>query len=591
MGVGYIFATVLELILLMSLASFCSMILRILPVLALLGLAQCNKNTEPAAAAGSPGLTLVSTGGSPHFQAVASRLEVGGASFTYGEEENVAGLLGAFMEEAFKKMPAEEKAKLPPNFSFQRMMALTGFYSIKASGTSSRKVSEGLNHHRSFAYTPEGRKGFLTLSGGPAEPLLTPALAPQDTDLALEFPLHLKDLMAEAWPVILESSPKEQRAMIEAMASAPQPMLGMSYREMLEKLSVRVALFATLVPEQTFSAPGSAVTFPGVNAAIVIDKLGWIKDVLKTQVLPMFQAPGSPVEVQEVNGAVVGRFRGPMGPPPMDFQPIFTLDAAGDRLIIATRPAYHDAVMAKDAKLSSQPDFARVWQGMPAEGNGGMFLSKRLMVTLIDVLKTEAAASLAKSTDKDKSANEMAVSLINMISSHARYPQAFCYANLPDGVLNVSNSSIPAMNPGSLSSITSLAVISSLVVPALSTVQQRGAEAKTLSNGRQVLLALKSYAAGHGGKYPAKLQELIDSGALTKPELLTLAAKPGEEPQPWLYDSTLTPDSPRISIVLAAPFTSKGAGGKETRVVIRNDGRAEMLPEDDFQRVKDFYLR
>ena len=501
------------------------------------------------------------------------------------------GLLGGFFEEIFKNMPEKEKAQLPPNFSFKKMMNMTGLDSIKASGASSRKVSEGMNHHRSFACTPEGRKGFLSLTGGPAEPLLAPAFAPQDTDLALEFPLHLKDLVAEAWPVILESSPKEQRAMIEAMASAPQPVLGMSYREMAEKLSVRVALFATMMPEQSLSAPGAAVSLPGVNAAIVIDKLGWIKDVLKAQVLPMLQSPGSPVEVQNVNGALVGRFRGPMGPPPMDFQPAFLLDDAGDRLIIATRPGYYDAVMAKGEKLATQPDFARVWKGMPAEGNGGLFLSKRLMVAVIDAIKAEGTASAAKATGKDKASNEMAMTLINMISSHARYPQAFCFANQPDGILSVSNSSIPTMNPGSFSSITTLAVLSSLAVPAFTTVQQSSARVKTLSNGRQVLVALKTHAAGNGGKYPAKLQELIDSGSLANPELLTVASRPGAEPMPWLYDSTLTPQSPGITIVLAAPEVSKGSGGKQTRVIIRNDGRAEALPEEDFQRTKDYNLK
>ncbi len=565
--------------------------LRILPLLALLGLAQCNRSAAPAAVEASPGLTLVTEGGSPHFLAVASKLDVGGASFTYAEEENVMGLLGGFFEEIFKNMPEKEKAQLPPNFSFKKMMNITGLDSIKATGTSSRKVAVGMNHHRSFAYTPEGRKGLLSLTGGPAEPLLAPALAPQDTDLALEFPLHLKDLVAEAWPAILESAPKEQRAMLEAMASAPQPMLGMSYRELAEKLSVRVALFATMMPEQSMSAPGAAVSLPGVNAAIVIDKLGWIKDVLKSQVLPMLQSPGSPVEVQEVNGAIVGRFSGPMGPPPMDFQPAFLFDEAGGRLIIATRPGYYDAVMAKGEKLGTQPDFARVWEGMPAEGNGCLFLSKRLMVAVIDAIKAEGTASAAKATGKDKESNEMAMTLINMISSHARYPQAFCSANQPDGILSVSNSSIPTMNPGSFSSITTLAVLSSLAVPAFASVQQRGAQVKTLSDGRQVLIALKTHAAGNGGKYPKKLQELIDSGALTKPELLTVASGPGAELKPWLYDSTLTPQSAGITIVLAAPEVTQGSGGKETRVVIRNDGRAEALPEEDFQRVKDYYLR
>ncbi len=560
--------------------------LRILSILALLGLAQCNKNVAPSPSQTSSGLTLVTEGISPHFQAVASKLEVGGASFTYVEEEDVMGLLGGFFEEVIKNMPEKEKSSLPPNFSFRKMMSMIGLDSIKASGTSSRKMSLGVNHHRSFAYTPLGRKGLLSLTGGPAEPLLVPALATKDADLAFEFPLHLKDWVAEAWPVMMDTIPEEQRPMIEAMASAPQPMLGMSYREAAEKLSVRVAVIATMMPEQSISAPGAPMSFPGVNAAIVIDKLGWIKEVLKLQVLPMFQGPESPIELQINNGVWTGRFRAPMGPPPMDFQPMFQMDEAADRLIIVTRPGYLDQMMAADGKLSGQPEFAAAWKGLPMEGNGCLFVSKRMMEATMDAMKTGVAAS-----GSDKASSEMALNLVNLISKHARHPQAVCYANLPDGILTASNTSLPTMNPGSFSSITTLAVLSSLIVPMQSSIQKQAGQMKSLSEGRQVLLALKSYAASHGGKYPEKLEELIAAGALTKPELLTVATQPGAERAPWLYDNTLTPESAGISIVLAAPTVTKATNGKETRVVIRNDGRAESLAEEDFQRVKDYYLR
>jgi len=135
-----------------------------------------------------------------------------------------------------------------------------------------------------------------------------------------------------------------------------------------------------------------------------------------------------------------------------------------------------------------------------------------------------------------------------------------------------------------------LAVLSSLAAPLTTSIQQQATHMKVLSDGRQVLTALKLFAASNNGKYPAKLQELLDSGVLEKPELLTVAAGTGEEPLPWLYDASLTTESAGISIVLAAPTTVK-SGGKETRGVIRNDGRAEMVAEEDFQRTKDYNLR
>lgn len=555
---------------------------RPLAILALsaLGLTHCNKAPAAKDAGGSAGIALITEGVSPHFQAVASKLEIGGASFTYAEEGEILDLLGSVFEEMLKGLPEAEAAKVPAGFSFKKVFGLVGLDSIKATGMSSRKVPGGPNHQRSFVYTPEGRKGLLSLTGGAAEPLLLTALAAKDTDLAVEFPLHLKDWAAEAWPVLIELAPKEERAAIEAMAATPQPPLGISYKEMAEKLSVRIALIATLMPEQSMGAPGTAVTFPGMNAAIVIDKLGWLKEALKQQLLPMLQQPDAPVEVVMTEGVVTARFRAPMGPAPMDFQPVFQLDEKADRLIIASRPGYLDALLGKEPRLTDQPEFASAWKGLPKEGNGGLFLSKRFMDTFIKAMKE----GVPKSGDATDSA--AALSVINLIAKHASAPQAVAFANLPDGILTVSNTSLPTASPASFSSITTVAVLSSLAVPAFTSVKKQADQTKALSNGRQVLLAVKMYSAEHDSNYPAELSELVSGGQLAQPELLMV----GNEKQPWLYDRTLTDTSPGISIVLAAPFTVK-SGSRETRVVIRNDGRAEAIPEEDFQRTKDFNLR
>lgn len=550
-----------------------------------LGLSQCNKApVSDGGGSGAAGLNMVTEGGSPHFQAVASKLEIGGASFTYAEEGEIMGIITTLFEEVLKVMPEEERAKLPPNFSFKKVFSLVGLDSIKASGMSSRKLPDGLNHSRSFIHTPEGRHGLLTLTGGAAEPFITTGLAAKDTDLALEFPLHLKDFFAEAWPLVVEYTPKEQLPMVEAMASAPQPPLGISYKEMAEKTSVRIALLATLMPEQSIAAPGAPVTFPGVNAAIVIDKLGWLKDVLKQQFLPMLLQPESPMELLSKGAVTVGRFKSPVGPAPMDFQPTFSLEDATDRLIIATRPGYLEA-LSKGPRLAEQPEFTAAWKGLPKEGNGCTYVSKRFMTTLMDGIRGAAASS--PTAEKDAA---VVGKIVDLLAKYAKSSMAVAYANQGDGILTVGNTSLPMASPGSISSITTMAILSSLAAPMMNSVKQQGSQTKLISNGREVMLALKLYAGDHDGKYPAELQELITSGTLTNADLLTLASTPTEEKKPWLYDKTLTDTSPGICMVLAAPFTT-GSGGKKTRIVVRNDGSAESIPEDDFQRAKDYNLR
>ncbi|WP_395747090.1 hypothetical protein [Prosthecobacter sp.] len=561
------------------------MLSRILSVFVLLGLTQCNKEAAPSAAQAPSGLTLVTEGASPHFQAVASKLEIGGASFAYAEEAQIFDMLGGLMDEVMKTVPQKKQTKLPPGFTFKKIFALIGLDSIKASGMSSREIGGGLHHQRSFVYTPQGRKGLLTLTGGPAAPLLVTTLAVKDTDLALEFPLHLKDWAAEIWPVVMEYSSPAEKAQIEALVTAPQPPLGLSYKQMAENLAVRIALIATMMPEQSIAAPGAPVTFPGVNAAIVIDRLGFLKDVLK-QFLPMLQQPDAPLDVTAANGVITARFKGPMGPAPMDFQPSFQFDENAERLIIATRPGYLDAVLGKEPRLRDQPEFATVWKGLPTEGNGCLFVSKRFIDTVFD----SARKGLAASRDPETGA---ALKLIDLVAKNVSSSQAVAFANLPDGVLTASNTSIPSAGPSSsLAAISAVAVMSSLAAEQFTKVQQMGEQMKMINNGKQVAIGLKMYAKDNNGRHPATLSELMTQRIITDPRVFKASQKGAQAAEgTWLYDATLTDSSPGVSIVLAAPFTSKGSGGKEMRAVVRNDGRAEMIAEEDFQRVKDYNLR
>ena len=52
--------------------------------------------------------------------------------------------------------------------------------------------------------------------------------------------------------------------------------------------------------------------------------------------------------------------------------------------------------------------------------------------------------------------------------------------------------------------IAIIAVLASIAVPVFSTVQERGAQTKDLSNAKQIALACKIYAADNDGKYPDK---------------------------------------------------------------------------------------
>lgn len=563
---------------------------RALLLLLPLALAQCNRAPAPSAvesiAPARPSVALIEEGLSPHFLTVASRLEVGGSAFSYLETGATADLLTSFIDQLFEVMPPEERAKLPPNFSAKKIMALFGFDAVKAAGNSSRALPGGRHHAKAFAYTPEGRSGLLALSGGPAEPLLTRHYAVQDTDLALEFPLRLKDWFAEAWTTLMEIAPEDQRAGIESGASEKIPGVNLSVREIAEQLDLRLALLASLRPEQQVPLPNAPAPLPGIDAALVIDRLGPLRQAIQDQLAAL---PPGLFESSEQDGVLSVRMSQPAMPPPMDFQPALQFHLADDRLILATRPAYLEALLAETGKLTAKPEFTATWTGLPAEGNACFYLSSRFMTTLMDSIKKAAQAQPASASGD--SFPKALTGVIDTLGKDLAAPQAFAYANEKDGILAASNSSFGGAQLGSLSGITTLSILASLAVPTFNSIQHKANQTKSISQARQIGLALKTYAADHAGRYPADLNMLVDEGIIEDVGILLYQDSASGESQPWLYNGALTDTSPQDAILLAAPAPDKQPSGRQTRVVVFNDLTTQALPEDDFQARQDPNLR
>jgi type II secretory pathway pseudopilin PulG len=566
---------------------------RLFPLLPLVILVHCRPSPQVTAPPAPPAppvpqVQLVTDGLSPHFLTVASRLEVGGSSFSYLETDTSADLLSSFFEQAIDVMPAAEKAKLPPNFSVKKVLALFGLDSIKAAGTSSRTLTPGRHHARSFAYAPAGRSGLLSLTGGPAETLLLHQFATQDTDLALEFPLRLKDWFAQAWSTLIEIAPESERQQITAQASTKLPGVNLSIREIAEKLDLRLALFATLHPEQKLALPGFPTPLPGIDAALVIERLGPFNDLLKQQVAALPKGDVVPFDVTEKDGLIHLRFRQPVMPAPMDFQPALLFDPANDRLILATRPAYLDALLSPDAKLAQSPAFAAAWNGLPKQGNGCLFLSQRFMTTLMDGIKQ---AVKAQPGAPDESGAKAVIAVIDSLGKDLAHPQALCYANEKDGIIAAANSSLPTSQVTSLSALSSIAVLASIAVPSFNSIQTQANQQAASSQARQIGVALMAYASDHDGRFPATLTELTTGDYLPDPSVLFYKGKSPDGPQPWLYNPTLSDTSPSSAILLAAPVTTPKPSGTQTRVVLFQDLSVQNLAEDQFQQERDENLR
>lgn len=528
----------------------------------------------------APAVPLLKEGLSPHFLTVSSRLEVGGASFSYLEADASSDLLISMLSQALDAMPAEEKAQLAPNFSPAKLLALFGLDSVHAAGSSSRRLGDRRQHSRAYAYTPAGRAGLLALTGGPAEPMLLRQYAVSGTDLALEFPLRPKDWFAQAWSTVVEMTTATQRAGLEAGLAEPVPGTGLSVRELAEQLDLRVALFVSLKPDQQTPLPGSPVPLPGMDAALVLDRLGPLLPALQQQLSVL---PPALFMRREEAGVLTVQMNQPAMPAPLDYQP--TLRLEGERLILATRPAHLAALLSREGRLATEAEFAAAWSGLPEQANGGVYVSARFMSTVMDGIHQ---ALRAQPTAKDARTQQALNGIMDKLGKNFAVAQAFAYANEKDGIFAAANTLYAGSSMGALSKITSVAIAASLAVPAFQVIQDKAAQLKAGTRARQLGLALQQYAAEHEGRYPASLQTLVTENHLTETDLL----RHETSGLPWLYDGGVTQAAaPTEVILLAAPVPSRSGVGRQTRLVVFRDLRTLEIPEQEFQQRKSPGLR
>jgi hypothetical protein len=461
--------------------------------LAALTFTQCNKpaadspagpastttSSKSAGAASGNSVATVAEGASPSFRAVASKLELGGRSFEYSEA-GCAPALAAFLDEIMKALPEQERRGIPPGFTFAKLSQLLGLDAVAATGSSARARGDGSFHSRTFAHMPQGRKGLMTLSGGPAAKLMMLDFAPKDTDLALEFPIHFNEFARDVLPGILDMIPPSERTGFEHEMSQPLPPIGLTGKQIIEKLDARVGIFLRLDPTQKFQPAPNAPEFPGADGVIVIERLGWLVEALKPQFMPALKDPGAPVAVTDEGGVLTVRFKGPAGPPPMDYQPVLRFDSKADRIIIASRTALFDSILAGKEKITQGADFTQAWRDMPGEGNGCIYASSRLLQTFSDLI--------AKAAEREGGSGERA-KVARMIFERVKpllsRGQAVLLANQPDGILALANTSIPAAG-STVTAVSAVAVLAGLALPVYKRVQVQGVEAAERKSTEQL---------------------------------------------------------------------------------------------------------
>jgi len=395
-----------------------------------------SKPAKPAAVEKSDsGLNMVGgSGGSAHFDTVASHLHLGGEVFAYidvdGDVEKVAGMIRGMLD----KVPDGE---LPPhieNLDLAKVLSEIGIDGIEAVGASSYKDGE-LYHNRAFLYVPEGRKGLLKVFGGDAAPFVSASLAPEDSDLVIEQTLNIRAAYDVVSAMVMRFGGEDaSREFQEEMGNETD--LGLAMAEIFGKLDTRLTMVARVHPDKPLEIPDAPIEVPSFDFMIALDDTGWLYEKITGKMKS--EMPPEQVEQMFVKGEGFEKIALPPMPPEMPMmEPLIQHDVKGKRVLIASSQAFLDECLAGKTKLSDSSDFKLAMTGLPAEGNGLSYASSDLMKAI-----RKLHGDTVKATEGQPGAKEtLILAMASALLPKGDNGQAKVSVNQKDGIFVSSNSS------------------------------------------------------------------------------------------------------------------------------------------------------
>jgi len=214
--------------------------------------------------------------------------------------------------------------------------------------------------------------------------------------------------------------------------------------------------------------------------------------------------------------------------------------------------------------FTSTPEYATLSAGLPEKGNRFGLTTERFAESLTK-FQGEMFAN-------QPGATQVQAALLQRLFSNQKNVHTFCIStHLPDGWLLVSQGSQGSSQLLAPLVIAPAAIIAGVTIPAISGAHQKTAEAKSLSNAKQLCLACKNYAIDNGGNFPPSLDALFPT-YLTNRSVLASPLMPGQ-PLGYAYTPGLKVTDAANTVIIEDTF----APLKHVRIVAYVDGSACIL--------------
>jgi len=385
------------------------------------------------------------------FETVSRQLDPGGVLYGYvsvdGDLTAIGGFVNSFMDDLRKVEPDVPLVNVPA------LLKITGLDAVSAVGFSSKRIRDGFRN-KTYVHVPKGRKGLLRILGGESKPFDVVKLAPAGTDIAIEQDLNLKVVYEAIQEAMTTVMGEQGKAMVQGAVKEPMPPFPFTMEKILSDMDTQVTIIVDADPAKMVPVPDEeGLKVPQMNAAVLIDGLGWIADDVVKAFEPMLAQGGPGVPPFEVikdanwvgmqlsiEAAGFGREEKEILTIFGGESPLLAHHRPSGKLILATGKGFAEKLFSPKPGLANDPVFQKTMKGLPMEGTGLSYFSPDTFRILREVF--EKANDLENPVGKENKRTDrlMATTFINLFLPKNARGEGSVTTNTKDGLLTVSNS-------------------------------------------------------------------------------------------------------------------------------------------------------
>lgn len=331
-----------------------------------------------------------------------------------------------------------------------KLLEITGLDQVSALGISSKRIDDGFRN-KAYILAPDGRKGLLRIFGDESKPFDVVKMAPLGTDIVVEQDVNLKVVKEVAMEVIGMLQGDKGKERIQAMLQRPAGPFPFTLDKILADLDTQATLIVDADPAWKTKVPGAkGLEIPQLQAAVLVDGLGWVVDEVTATVEKQFEKRSGkgapPVSFMQNEDWTGMRMEIPQnGGRRKDWiqilsligssKPVFLHHKPTGRMVLASDHGFAGKLFSQKPNLASDPDFQKTMAGLPEEGTSLAYVSPAFFQMVREVV-----VKLSQQENIGQKEGFMINTMLELIVPANLRGEGSVTASTPDGILMVSNS-------------------------------------------------------------------------------------------------------------------------------------------------------